>query len=277
MKKSFIALLLMVLAASSISAQQGRRSLFMAMQETNRMMEIYDRFQAGSVEFHCFTDLEFKPYEIDRILSDKYLANYLSREKDSIAVFAAIELFQERIADNLREVVSHPDFLRRMNKRQTLSELKNIDVAVSDDSRLFCFAYDGKSGYAHPTQVCVMHYNRPTPPRATQSWSKSANVQNEKISPAAYRTFSNNGYTEIHMLSREPAQYLLIGQSKKGGGNYECYADLMTFKNGAFVKSFEHQARTAKPEGCIIFDKKSGMLTVQGDTFLFSGTTFVKK
>ncbi|MDR1698632.1 MAG: hypothetical protein LBR75_02250 [Prevotellaceae bacterium] len=277
MKKLFSILFFLALAAH-LSAQQGRPSLFVLMQETNRMMDIYSCFKPGGVTFHCFREMELKPYEISRIQTDGYWGRYLSHEKDSIAVFAAIELFQERISDNLHKIISHPDFSKRMNKRQTLSDLKGINAVVSeDDARLYNFTFDSKSGSAYQSQISVMHYLRPAQSvSGFTSWS-SNNTRMEKIDPKAYRIFSTDGYTEIYLLDKGKAVYLLIGQAITGNNSFECYADLVSFKDNTFVKNFEHRIITNKPDNCVVFDKKNNILKMRESTFAFDGTTFVKK
>ncbi len=276
MKKLFSVLLLFMLAAG-LSAQQGRPALFSLMRETNRMMEIYSCFKPGGVVFHCFRDMEFEPYEIDRIQTDSYWGNYLSHEKDSIAVFAAIELFQERISGNLRKIISHPDFFRRMNKRQTLSDLKGINTVASDDGRLFNFTFDSKSGSVYQTQTSVMHYLKPAyNATGLSSWS-SDNTRMEKISPSAYQVFSTDGYNNIYLLNKEKAIYLLTGRTPARANSFECYADLVSFKDGVFVKDFEHRITTNKPEDCVNFNQQHKILVMGEYAFVFNGTTFVRK
>jgi hypothetical protein len=225
--------------------------------ETNRMMEIYNTFEPGSVVWYPMKDLQMEGAEIEKIKKDPYWKRFLSADGNGIGAFAAIELFQNKISDNLRTIVSHPDFVFKRNKRQVLSEIQGVKVAMSDDSRLYNFTFDSKDGSSFGLCTSVMHYIRPD--------GQSGNESGDKNDPV-YRACTLNGYSEIVLLDKESEKYLLIGQVKKKANSYECYADVISMKDDVFVKDFDIQIQTDTPENSIVYNKARKTLTCKYPT-----------
>ena len=287
MRRLFFVLCSLLFAHCSFAqfAQQRQaanrpQSLYSLIQETNRLMEHYSSFRPdGRVVFHSIKQLEFTPDEVQHIQTDSYLANFLSREKDSIAVFAAIELFQEKIGNSFRRIVSHQEFARRTDKQQMLSGLRDIKVTISDDSRLYNFTFDSKHSGIYQMRTSKMHYIRPIVTQnvtGITSLSSTNNTRFEQISPRAYQVFAKDGYSEIFLLDRAQSIYLLIGLAQISLNNYECYADLVVFEDGVFKKYFDSRVRTSNPANCIVFDKTNNTLRVRESTYVFDGATFVR-
>jgi len=166
-------------------------------------------------------DFNFTEQELDEIKSDisKDLMEELMLDRDSIQSYYVIEIFQERILENIDKIAHHKDFPKKGSEF----------FLVSPDSKLFNFVLDGKTGGSYRSQISAVYYRE-----------NNKIIYEEKGWESGSSFFNTDGYNSIDTIqTNSGVKYLLQGSVIGCNTCLRQYIKLLHFENGEPVSDFD--------------------------------------
>lgn len=139
-----------------IALAQKQRPFKKLIEETNHYLNEYAELSPFGDEYLALSGFELSRREIKELLKEADYDATLSKGKDSIQGYHMIYFFQNKILNQINQVVEHPDFLK--NDIISLIEGDDLSITKSDDNKLFNFSLDEKTGGTYRSWISMMFY-----------------------------------------------------------------------------------------------------------------------
>jgi len=230
------------------------------IKQTKTYFSIYDTLYPNGEEYFPINKLGLSKDEIKQVIQDyNGEDNTLSKNKDSILQYGAIEVLQTCIIKNIKKIAAHPDFSK--NDITALFANTGLYIVKSDDNKLYNFSFDAKNGGTYQMQISIMHY--------TDYNLNQTNTVNtsQNQDPGTDFSFADDGYSKIYTIyTKEGTKYLLAGSVKKCSTCYGSYISLIKFRGNKFVQEFYYSIDLRDYETGISYDPKTKIISVNYKT-----------
>nr|WP_321234256.1 hypothetical protein [uncultured Psychroserpens sp.] len=246
-------LLISCLLAYNLSASAQSKSLKKSVAALNMYLSVYDSLRSHGE--HSYTPKFLKITDADMV---KEFGEAIEKT-DSLETFDAIGIVQSKIDELLRQVLTHKK-AAKLDFQSAFHD--NMSVVKSDDSRLYNFSMDGKSGGSYQFRMSWMYFLNGThfiefP--VHDVWSIRE--------PEELTVFEGNGYHDIRSFTASnTVYYLLLGNVRTCGSCYVDYVTLVHFEKDDVALDFEYAIDSRFYDQKIFFDKASKSLSVFYDT-----------
>ncbi len=192
------------------------------IEETNHYLTQYSKLTPFG--YYPISEFKLSKKETIELLIDADYDATLSQNKDSIQSYHMIFYFQEKIIERINQLTSHPEF-QKVNIRQLINS-SELNIAVSDDNKLFNFSFDEKAGGTYRSQISITHYTDFNPKDSTQLSEFNS-------------FFSSDGYGEIYTLKTdEGTKYVLTGYVRGCSYCFQSFVRLISFNDNKFKEEF---------------------------------------
>ena len=191
----------------------------------DRELVQYSKVSPFGEEYIAIKEFDFSKKEKKQLIKEADYDAVLSKNKDSIQQFHMIFYYQDRILDQLDELLKHPDF--KKNDIAKMISGDELSIVKSADNKLYNFSLDGKNGGTYRQRISIMHFT-------DLVFQDSSDVDH-------YSIFEGDGYNEIIMLDTDDGvKYVLTGSVRGCSYCFETFVQLVSFENNAFNLDFEY-------------------------------------
>lgn len=254
-KWAFTTFLLLI---ANLSFCQSNASFNKLISETNKYLDSYSELNPFH-EYYALTEFEFTDKEHNELIKEANNDTNLIKN-DSIEVLFLIYYMQNKIIENLHDIIENPEFHK--NDITQLLHLGSLQIVKSEDNKLYNFSLNEKSGGSYLSRISFMYFTDINP---SISSSDSYKYKSESTDP--FLIFNGDGFTSIHSIqTKEGTKYVLSAHTRTCGSCYESSMMLVQFIDGAFKQEFYYRVSSRSWESGVFYDTESQTINVEYKT-----------
>lgn len=236
---------------------QSQKSFDKLIAQTNNYLEEYASLSPFG-GYYALEDFKISKKEIKELLKSD--SENFTPDKDSVDAYAMISYLQQKIIDNIYKLTAHKKFLE--NDITGLLQQGDLNIAVSDDKKLYNFSLYEKTGGTYHSYISVMYFTELKEARWVSAYDSE-----EESETNPYNIFASDGYSEIHTLdTQEGTKYVLTGSVR--GCSY-CFATyILVVKNagGTLKPEFAYNLVLRSWEDSLVYNPETKTITVDYET-----------
>lgn len=248
-------LLLAILILPLFSSAKKQPSFMDLIKETNQYLEAYENVWPSYNEYYSVKELSFLKSEIKNIADSEYNTGngVLNAEQDSVESFFVSIWLQEKIMENLKMLAAHKDFINY--DIANLLKSNEINIAVSNDKKLYNFSIDEKSGGSYRSRLSTTHYIKTAP--------NNAGFQSIDVSESDSFIFPRDGLDHIYTIETiEGTKYILSTTVRFCNTCFYSSIYLVSYRNDAFVEEFRYSVESRDPESGVWYEPENQVVYV---------------
>lgn len=215
---------------------QSQKSFDKLVAATNTYITQYSTLYPYE-EYYEIKQFGLSKNEIQQLIAESNDDDALTTNKDSIATFHIIGFFQEKIFDNIQQLIVHNNFpTNNIQERLPLND--DLSIIISKDNKLLNFSLDEKTGGTYRSRISRIYFYD--------------NTTNTFIDVSEHTAFHNDGYTAIDTLkTEEGTKYLLSGNVR--GCSY-CFETSVQLLNNELIEEFSYIVNNRDLDDGVFYD-----------------------
>lgn len=208
----------------------------------------YPLDSAYSEEVYSIYDFELHDEDVNALKKElRHRINEREIPEDSIYRWELIGFLQERLVDQLDQIVRHPDFYQHDVWEKIGAE--DLGLVMSKDKRLVNFSFDAKTGGTYQARISRFYL--------IKSEKEIIDITSEDFA----RT---DGYTHIYRLdTEEGVKYVLTGAVR---GCLLCFETFVQLINENLIEEFHHAVVTREFNEGVSYDPVTNSIRVAYQT-----------
>ena len=238
----------LLLSVPFISFGQAQSNFNKLIDITNHCLKQYAKLTPFGDEYFPISSFDLSKMEIKDLIIEAGDDDALSKNKDSIQSYFMITYFQEKIIDQINQIVKTPDF--QASKMKELLTPGELSIVISDDNKLINFSLGEKTGGSYDSRISIMHY--------------TGSILNDAIQKDKFNSFFNrNGYSNIYALKTDNGiKYVLTGYVRECSYCFLRFVRLVTFTDDGFNEEFMYSVENSDWNEGVTYDHETRTILV---------------